>query len=151
MSNLIDRIRKKLGASSFVSAPRIRERCADNPELAGYTFKSFDEVAPHKTAADFNDYGDPTMFANAQPGMPQYTDEQSEADIQKAMDVTPETYGLNPQDFPPRDEWIEKREQKEERRQEKEQKKLEQQQKKEEAALQKQQLEQQKMQQEAMQ
>lgn len=151
MGNLIKRIREKLG-SRFIDKETIMEKASDNPELAGYTFKSFDSIAPHKTAADFTIKNMSTKFAYAEDNLSQvyqkldqtkedpYIDQSSADTIDRLIGETPaEAYGLDLEKLGPRKEWIEKKEREQQREIDKANKAVEKQQLAEQKELQEQQ------------
>ena len=140
MSFLANRIREKLSETKFIDKGTIRECANDYPELADITFKSFDSIAPKKTAVDFSSKNKMvSKFAYAEDeGQLHdfYKDYQSEEDIDRLIGDSPaDGLGLDPDKLPPREEWIEKKEKEEQRRVDKENAKIEKEQAEQEKEL----------------
>lgn len=120
MAEFVDIIRRRLAGGHTIPAHEIQELKDSDMAMPGYTFKSFDEVVNKKTASsewkEASDFG--SMFGQALEGLPQYFDEependnqqQEEQELDEAMSVSPESYDIDPDLVPPRQEWINKRE-----------------------------------------
>lgn len=120
MFPFIDRIRQKLG-NRTISVDSLNEQKDNGMDLTGYTFKSINDIGSKKANMDWlpSDKEYNTMFGEAQEGMPQYPDDDNtprnsdddpENALTGALDITPETYDIDSDLVPPRDEWLAKRE-----------------------------------------